>query len=306
MVALMTTLNAPGASKPMTSTMTKTTKAAATAACLLALAAAPGSAGAQTAARFVSMGSSYAAGPGVGAPDPASGGCGRSLSNYARTVASRHHLELVDVACSGATTENILERGQHGFPAQIEAVTPDTQLVSILIGGNDVGYVGDLYGFSCRFEHKDKCGVSDSATLEQRFAALPAKLDRVIAAVRARAPHARIVLVGYLPALPTLPAAADDGKPLCAALPLAPADARRMRATMTRLTQVFESAAARNRVDLVPAAALSSGHDACAADNDVTGYHPARVAGWKEAVAYHPTQAGMDRIAAGFEQVLAR
>lgn len=275
------------------------------AALLLALSAISGAASAQ-APRFVSMGSSYAAGPGVGTPDPASGGCGRSLSNYARTVAAHRHLDLVDVACSGAVSENILDHGQHGFPAQIEAVTPDTQLVSILIGGNDVGYVGDLYGFSCRFEHKDKCNVSSTATLEQRFAALPAKLDRVIAAVRARAPRARIVLVGYLPALPALPVAADEGKPPCAALPLAPEDARRMRDTMTRLTQAFDAAAMRNHVDLVPAAALSAGHDACALDADITGYHPARVDGWKDPVPYHPTQAGMDRIAAAFERILAR
>ena len=253
--------------------------------------------------RFVSMGSSYAAGPGVGQPDPASGGCARSLTNYARTVAAHRHLALADVSCSGATTDNILGHGQHGFPAQIEAVTADTQLVAILIGGNDVAYVGDLYGFSCRAEHKDQCGVSDTATLEQRFAALPAKLDRVISAVRARSPHARIVLVGYLPALP---ASAGDGTPLCAALPLALADAKRMRATMTRLTQVFEATAARNHVDLVTADAIAAGHDACAATNYITGYHPPRAPGWKEPVAYHPTQAGMERIAIEFERVLAQ
>jgi hypothetical protein len=251
--------------------------------------------------RFVSMGSSYAAGPGVGQPDPASGGCARSLSNYARTVARNHHLDLVDVACSGATTDNILAHGQHGFPAQIEAVTPETQLVAILIGGNDVGYVGDLFGFSCRTEHKDNCQVSSTATLAERFAALPAKLDRVVAAVRARAPDARIVLVGYLPALSASP---DDAGASCAALPLAPADAQRMRETMARLTQVFEGTAARNHVDLVPAASFSAGHDACAAANYITGYHPARMPGWPEPVVYHPTQAGIDRVAAGFDRIL--
>jgi hypothetical protein len=266
---------------------------------LLTMASLSSSAGAQ-APRFVSMGSSYAAGPGVGQPDPASGGCGRSLTNYARTVAAHRHLDLVDVSCSGATTDNILDHGQNGFPAQIEAVTPETQLVSVLIGGNDVAYVGDLYGFSCRFEHKDKCGVSSTAALEQRFAELPVKLDRVVAAVRARAPQARIVLVGYLPALPE-----RAGAP-CQALPLAPTDAQRMRATMARLTQVFEATAARNHIDLVSAAAISTGHDACAADNYITGYHPARVPGWSEPVAYHPTQAGMDRVAAEFERVLGQ
>lgn len=274
----------------------KSYRMAASAAVLFALA---GTASAEG-QRYVSMGSSYAAGPGVGQRDAASGGCGRSLTNYARTVAARHHLDLVDVACSGATTENILVRGQHGFPAQIEAVTRDTRLVSILIGGNDVGYVGDLFGFSCRSEGKGKCQVSDMAQLAQRFVALPAALDRVIAEVRARAPEARIVLVGYLPAVP------EDTARTCAALPLTPADAQRMRATMARLTQVFEATAARNKVELVSAAALGAGHDACAPDNYITGYHPARVPSWEEPVGYHPTQAGMDRVAADIDRILVR
>ncbi|MFK3739962.1 SGNH/GDSL hydrolase family protein [Massilia sp. TN1-12] len=250
--------------------------------------------------RYVSMGSSYAAGPGVGQRDTASGGCGRSLTNYARTVAQKRHLDLVDVACSGATTENILVRGQHGFPAQIEAVTPDTRLVTILIGGNDIGYVGDLFGFSCRSEGKGDCKVSDTAQLEQRFAALPASLDRVIAAVRKRAPDARIVLVGYLPAVP------EDAGKTCAALPLARDEAQRMRATTTRLTQVFEAAATRNRIALVQASALGASHDACARDNYITGYRPARVPSWDEPVGYHPTQAGMDRIAQELDRILSQ
>lgn len=266
---------------------------------LLALAGISGSAAA-AGERYVSMGSSYAAGPGVGQRDAASGGCGRSLTNYARTVAQEHHLDLVDVACSGATTENILVRGQHGFPAQIEAVTPDTRLVSVLIGGNDIGYVGDLFGFSCRSKGKGDCKVSDTAQLEQRFTALPASLDRVIAAVRQRAPQARIVLVGYLPAVP------EDAAKTCAALPLARDEAQRMRATMTRLTQVFEAAAARNRIELVQASALGAGHDACATDNYITGYRPARVPSWDEPVGYHPTQAGMDRVAAEIDRILAK
>lgn len=262
---------------------------------VLALASGPGHSA--EGARFVSMGSSYAAGPGVGVHDAASGDCGRSLSNYARTVAQRRGLALVDVACSGATTENILVRGQNGFPAQIEAVTPDTRLVAFLIGGNDIGYVGDLFGFSCRSEGKGACQVSSTAQLAQRLAELPGKLDRVIDAVRRRAPDARIVMVGYLPAV-----AQDAGA--CPQLPLALADADRMRDTTARLTQVFEATAARKHVDLVHAAALGAGHEVCAAAGYVTGYHPARVESWREPVAYHPNQAGMDRIAQDLEAIL--
>lgn len=278
--------------------MTKKRAAGLAATMLFALAGAPGIAAAQD-ARYVSMGSSYAAGPGVGTRDAASGECGRSLSNYARTVAARHRLQLVDVACSGATTANILDHGQHGFPAQIEAVTPDTTLVSILIGGNDVAYVGDLFGFTCRAAGKADCKVTQDAELARRLAALPAALDRVVDAVRSRAPRARIVLVGYLPGL------SDDGA-ACPALPLAPADARRMRDTERRLAGVFEQTAARKRVALVRAAALGAGHEICTADNYLTGVRPAKVDSWREPVAYHPNQAGMDRIAEEFDRILGR
>lgn len=99
--------------------------------------------------RYVSMGSSYAADPGVGPPDPASSACERLLSNFARSVARRNRLDLTDVACSGATTGNILVRGQYGFAPQIEAVAADTRLVTILIGGNDVAYIPNLLALSC-------------------------------------------------------------------------------------------------------------------------------------------------------------
>ena len=55
---------------------------------------------------------------------------------------------MVDVSCSGATTAHILKRWG-GLPPQIDAVTPAARLVTVTIGGNDVGYVGGLMAASC-------------------------------------------------------------------------------------------------------------------------------------------------------------
>lgn len=247
--------------------------------------------------RYVAMGSSYSAGPGVGTPDGASGRCARSMSNFARQVATRRHLMLVDVSCSGATTDNILAHGQHDFPAQIEAVTPDTKLVSILIGGNDIDYVGTLGGLSCRDTGSTNCRIADPATVGAKFAALPGRLDQVVAAVRRRAPAARIVLIGYLPAVP----ASGGG---CAALPLSASDIDRMRGVTIRLAQVIGGAAARNHVGVVRSSELGRGHDACSARPFVVGYHPPRNPGWPGPVAYHPNQAGMDRVAQALDVVI--
>ena len=96
--------------------------------------------------RYVALGSSMAAGPGItpradGAPWPA----GRSARNYPHLVASALGLDLVDVTFSGATIANVLRDSQFGTPPQVEALDGSETLVTVTIGGNDVGYVPLLF-----------------------------------------------------------------------------------------------------------------------------------------------------------------
>jgi lysophospholipase L1-like esterase len=69
---------------------------------------------------------------------------GRPAGNYAHLVARGLGLDLHDVTYSGATTGDILRPSAAGAPAQLEAVTPDTRLVTITAGGNDVGFLPRL------------------------------------------------------------------------------------------------------------------------------------------------------------------
>ncbi|TXI53573.1 GDSL-type esterase/lipase family protein, partial [Mycolicibacter arupensis] len=92
--------------------------------------------------RYVALGSSMAAGPGIrpsapGAPRAA----GRSARNYPHLVAHALGLDLCDVTFSGATTAHLLSERQRGVPPQIETLNGSEALVTITIGGNDVGYV---------------------------------------------------------------------------------------------------------------------------------------------------------------------
>jgi hypothetical protein len=92
--------------------------------------------------RYVALGSSMAAGPGIrprapGAPFRS----GRSARNYAHLVAEQLNLDLVDVTFSGAATAHVLAERQRGAPPQIRALDGSEELVTITIGGNDVGYV---------------------------------------------------------------------------------------------------------------------------------------------------------------------
>src|ERR1700749_3285267 len=95
--------------------------------------------------RYVAMGSSFAAGPGIspraaGSPRRA----GRSSGHYAHLLARPLWLDLHDVTYSGATTGDILRPSAVGQPAQLDAVTPGTRLVTITAGGNDVGFLPRL------------------------------------------------------------------------------------------------------------------------------------------------------------------
>jgi lysophospholipase L1-like esterase len=250
-------------------------------------------------AKYVSLGSSYAAGPGVGQRNPDGGGCARSLSNYAHILARRHHLQLVDAACSGATTRNILSERQDGFAPQIEAVSPDTRLVTITIGGNDVDYVGELQGLACRDTGGSNCKVASDQEIDARFAALPASLREVVAQVHRRAPAARVVLIGYLAAVP------EHARQGCAAVPLSPPDLKRMQDIYGRLARAIGSAAADTGSAIVRSSVISDGHDACSSQPFVAGVHPPTTPGWSGPVAYHPNQAGMDRLADAIDDALS-
>lgn len=251
--------------------------------------------------RYVSLGSSYAAGPGVGRRDASSGACARSLDNYARQIAARRGLELVDVACSGATTANIVSTPQFGFPPQIEAVDAATRLVTVTIGGNDVGYVANLTGLACRATSGADCRVVADSDVEAGFAALPGALGAMLAEVRRRAPKAAIVLGGYLPVLPQ---AGQGGCP--PADPLASGEADRMRAVAARLDAVMQRVAAEAHVLFIRSDETGRGHDVCASAPWMAGYAPAQNPGWSRPVPFHPNQAGMDALAQAIGAALDR
>ena len=102
-------------------------------------------------AKYVALGSSYAAGPGI--PTQSGGICTRSSHNYPSLVAAKLQLSLVDVSCSGATTANVLTTSLGPNPPQIDAVTSDASLVTFTVGGNDIGYTATAFS----------CGIGEAA-----------------------------------------------------------------------------------------------------------------------------------------------
>ena len=71
-------------------------------------------------AHYVAMGSSFAAGPGVGTPaETPTDRCSRSAANYAQQLARKRNLHLTDVSCGGATTAHVLGPWNE-LPAQVD------------------------------------------------------------------------------------------------------------------------------------------------------------------------------------------
>src|SRR6202451_545490 len=140
--------------------------------------------------RYVAMGSSFAAGPGLPTRVPGSPRrAGRSTGNYAHLLARTLGLDLHDVTFSGATTGDLLRPSAAGQPAQLAAVTPDTALVTITAGGNDVGYVPRLTLASLPWPLRAlpgaparAAGCGDPQPTDERFA----RLEQNLAAIASR------------------------------------------------------------------------------------------------------------------------
>ena len=242
--------------------------------------------------RYVALGDSFSAGPLVPTTDLA-GGCARSDHNYPSLVARALRVTtFVDVTCSGATTGD-LTGFQRPFedsrvPPQLRAVTPDTTLVTLGIGGNDLDLFATLVRTCPRLRSTDPSGAPCARQLAAVGPDLDAAVDtissrvgRALRTIRERAPAAEVVLVGYLRLVP------DRGT--CAALPLAAGDYAEGRRISEALDAALHRAARSTGTTFVDMYAASRGHDICSDHPWVNG----SVTDRRRALAYHPFAAGM-------------
>lgn len=260
--------------------------------------------GVEPGARYVAMGSSYAAGPGIATPvESAPARCWRSSENYAHQLARNLRLTLVDQTCSGATTEAVLT-GWAELPPQIEAVNAETRLVTVTIGGNDVGYVPNMLAAACHKKSKEahalpKGGKCPKVALptEETWIGLEGRMRQLARDIRVRAPNARLIFVDYPVVLP------QDGN--CPTTFLSDKAADEAREVARRLGQVTAAVAQEYHADLFRASEATQGHDACARDPWMNGYR-AGVPGGRPIVPFHPTLAGMTAVADGLIELLRR
>jgi lysophospholipase L1-like esterase len=241
---------------------------------MLLLAALPASAGAQSA--YTALGDSYTAGPLIPNQIPDPPGCLRSDRNYPHLVAAEHRLALDDVSCSGAKTDDMFaaQKTDAGTnPPQLDAVHARSSFVTVGIGGNDIGFSSIIddctavtpqgptqSGYQYCKDYYTRTGVDE---LAQRIAATQPKVERVLAAIRAKAPTARISLVGYPAVLPPQDLTPTSTVQCWPQLPITYPDIPYLRATQERLNTMLAAAAANQGARYVNTYGGSTGHNAC-------------------------------------------
>jgi len=240
---------------------------------LLAIAATLGLTQAATAAEpvdYVALGDSYAAGVGAG-----TGQCGRTDASYPALYAASVR-SFTFVACSGATTAGVLRK-------QVRAVSRDTDLVTITVGGNDTGFAPVLA--RCSTAPTDEA-CDQAVRTGERVAryVVPSAVAAVVVAVRAQAPRARVVVLGY-------PHLFGEGD----ACPLNPVRRARLDAGADVLNDRIATGARRWGAEFVDVRPAFTGHGLCSADPWIVG--PTAPG------AYHPTATGYAR---GYLPALSR
>jgi lysophospholipase L1-like esterase len=200
---------------------------------------------------YVALGDSFSAGTGANA----SGSCLRSPQGYPTLWAAAHDVNFTDVTCGGALTSDVLN-------TQVKSLSAATDVVTISIGGNDVGFAPTV--LVCLLGGDDACrrSIADAEAKKPQYIA---QIDKTYAAIRAAAPNAQVYVLGY-------PHLFDEAPTCDLSLNLAQREMINV-ATDTLVANLGERARAAG-FHFVDVRAAFAGHGACAAQpwlNNLTG-----------------------------------
>lgn len=246
---------------------------------------------------YVSLGDSFTSGSGTGT-------CGRSGKAYPHLVADHFHFaaEPTYAACSGATTAGITGR-ERGNDPQISGITPMTSLVTLQVGGNDLGFTSVLTTCVLQSRGSSACRAQEP-DIRERLTTLKADLRAAVTKIRTAAPRARVLLLGYPHLFPY--------RPKRQAAELAPRDQRWLNDMVNLINAGVRSTA--KRAD----AAIKAGGQGSVEYVDVTGAFDGHELGRADPYvqdlqvdfqnftvgegSFHPTTAGQKELAEHVEE----
>ncbi|MFK8846588.1 SGNH/GDSL hydrolase family protein [Streptomyces sp. Ac-502] len=237
---------------------------------------------------YVALGDSSAAGPLI--PAQTSLPCLRSNRNWPAVAAGRLGADLTDVTCSGAATKHLAGRQSALVPPQFDALRPDTDLVTLVIGANDIKLGTALpscvrplpraagLGLTC--ESVYTAGGRDR--LAERITRTAPKITAALGQIHRRSPRAKVYVVSY--GTYFQPGGCWPREPVWAG------DADYLQNTFDRLHAMLAERAAAGGAGFVDLRTPSAGHGVCAAPGEkwVEGLLPGSAA-----APFHPNGTGM-------------
>ncbi|NKZ05147.1 SGNH/GDSL hydrolase family protein [Actinomadura latina] len=258
---------------------------------------------AATRGSYVALGDSYSAGVGAEAT-PADHNpldrCHRTSKAYYHDVAQTFRFAKGTSfwACSGATTDDVLD-GRGGEPPQIGRIGRDTSLVTLSIGGNDVGFSKVLAGCVVRLPWSKGC-TGQGEEIAGKMSDLRQDLPGLLGKIAARAPYARVIVMGYPKAFSEVSGVDGDN--------ITVPDQRWLNARAYALGQLIRQSAAEadarkaathapGSVEFIDAYSAFAGHEVGSRNAYMNGLTVNLSALEAEPRSYHPTIAGQHALA---------
>jgi len=219
---------------------------------------------------YVALGDSYSSGTGTGSYLDDGTSCKRSAYAYPSLISASRGYALNFRACSGATIPDVTN-------TQLGALTTATNYVTISIGGNDAGFADVLTECATPWWAGDCDGAIDAA---QAFInnTLPGQLATLYASIRAKAPNATVVVVGY----PRI----FMGEDCNAGTWFSPEEQTRLNQTADLLNAQTQSATAAHGFTFANPTSRFIGHAVCDDPEWINGLS------WPIDESYHPNQDG--------------
>jgi lysophospholipase L1-like esterase len=216
---------------------------------------------------YVALGDSYSSGVGT-ASYTLDSACKRSVYAYPYLFTQKHTMGSFDfVACSGAKTSDLIAN-------QLPYLKPATNLVTMTIGGNDIGFASLI----------QQCTLSDcTAALTKTTASLgttlgPA-LDTTFADVKQDAPNATVIVLGYPHVFSTATCLGTLG--------ISSAEEKDANLLSDAMDSLISSYAAKYQFTYKSAIVPWTGHAVCSTSPWLNGLNL-----FNTGESYHPTRAG--------------
>jgi lysophospholipase L1-like esterase len=217
--------------------------------------------------RYVALGDSYSSGEANPPFDPGTNitgdKCHRSAGAWPRLLATSDPTITMEahIACSGAKTKDITSQWFNSEPPQIDqlsALSQPPQLITITIGGNDVGFKSVLrncFLFDCWVDHR----LTTAKNYIEKT--LPDVLATTYDAIHAAAPDTPVAVIGYPRLFPLTQTATHN----CGWL--TPTERTKLNDLATLLDSVIGTAARNAGFTYVSTLNALSGHEECQSDS---------------------------------------